>query len=405
MKICYVGNINSIHTRRWAKAFALMGHDVHVLYMGGEEGNISNLEESGIKVHLLNRRSVYDAEIAGHTDFKKAPVTPRRIVQGLYAKLPKKLAIPIKMYLVNPKRLRAVLERIQPDILHAWFLYDSGCMAALSGYKPLIVSSWGADVIFQSNVSTCKSRPLWMLEWANRLSLRRADTITATSEYLADKTAKYVSNGKRIHIIPFGIDCEIFSPVNRTNKNESITIGFAKHLLPKYGPDVLLEAFGILIKKYSFLRLKMAGEGHMLSEFQRKVEAMGMKDNVIFLGKIPHEKIPDFLSDVDISVQPSRHDSESFGVAALEASAMEIPVVSTRVGGVSECVKDGETGALVERDNAKALAEAISSLIEDPKKRKQMGAAGRRFVLQNYIWQDNVETMLGIYQRTLEKHK
>lgn len=401
MKICYVGNIDSVHTQRWAKAFASKGHDVHVVYMGGEESNIADLEKVGIKVHLLNRRSTSDREHTKHTKTTKALGNPKDIGRRFYARLPEKLTVPIKIYLINPKRLRVILAKIKPDILHAWFLYDSGCMAALSGYRPLIVSSWGADVAFMSYDYISKSRPLWMLKWANRLSLRKADVITATSEYLADETAKYAPKGKTIHIVPFGIDCETFLPIKKNNKNETITIGFAKHLLPKYGPDILVEAFSLLTNKYPFLRLKIAGEGYMLAELERKAEGMGVKDKVKFSGKIPHEKMPDFLSDVDIAVQPSRHKSESFGVAALEASAMEIPVVSTWTGGISECVKDGETGILVELDSTKALANAISVLIENPQKRKEMGKTGRKFVLDNYRWQNNVKSMSEIYKNTI----
>lgn len=401
MKICYVGNIDAVHTRRWAKSFARMGHDVHVIYIGGEENNILDMEKAGVKVHLLSADTQTQLNCLWKTTSTNSWREARKRRWPL--NLPKTLTVPLKMYWLNPKRLKTIFKKIRPDIVHAWFLCDSGCMAALSGYRPLVVSSWGSDVTLLSDSRT--SRPLWMLEWANRLSLRKADVITATSEYLAKETAKYAPAGKVVHVVPFGIDGEVFSPFRRKEKNGIVTIGFAKHLLPKYGPDIILEAFGLLLNKYPLLKLKMAGEGYMLSELQEKTQRMGIRDKVIFLGKIPHEEMSAFLSDVDIAVQPSRRRSESFGVAALEASAMEIPVVSTRVGGVPECVKDGETGILVEPDNPEALAEAILFLIENPRRREQMGKAGREFVLRNYRWQDNVAAMLKLYNFILSGYK
>jgi len=402
MKICYVGNINAVHTQRWAEAFALMGHDVHVVYMGGDENNITNLEKVGISVHLLNRRTSNNSDSMGYSKSPAISEKLRNSTRSIYMRLLKKMIVPLKMYLVNTKRLGNLLKGIQPDILHAWFLYDSGCMAALSGYRPLVVSSWGADVILDT---PHESRPLWMLRWANRFSLKKADTITATSEYLAKETSKYARKRRTIHVVPFGIDCDMFNSKMKKNEKKTVTLGFAKHLLPKYGPDLLIEAFGVLAHKYPFLRLKMAGEGYMLRELERSIHIIDINDRVIFTGKIPHNEIPDFLSDVDIAVQPSRYNSETFGVAALEASAMEIPVVSTKVGGVPECVRDGETGILIEPNDAKILARAISFLIEHPQKREQMGEAGRNFVKARYCWKDNVSQMESIYINCMKKFK
>jgi len=197
----------------------------------------------------------------------------------------------------------------------------------------------------------------------------------------------------------------MINPSKKKSAAKKITLGFAKHLLLKYGPDLLIEAFGVLACKFPFLKLKMAGEGNMCSELKRRVNDIGIEDRVDFWGNIPHSDMPTFLSDVDIAVQPSRLNSESFGVAALEASAMEIAVVSTKVGGVPECVRDGETGILIEPRDVKALTNALSYLIENLDKRKQMGKAGRKFVLGNYRWEKNTEKMMGIYKATLLNFK
>ncbi|MFQ5787546.1 MAG: glycosyltransferase, partial [Thermodesulfobacteriota bacterium] len=169
-----MGNIDSVHTQRWAKAFTQMGYDVHVVYMGGEENNILDLKKSGISVHLLNSQ-VLTNSFVGYTKSAEKSSGLRNVGLHFYRRLPEWITTPLKMYLVNPRRLKKLLKEIQPDILHAWFLYDAGCMAALSGYRPLIVSSWGGDVIF---TSFDHDRPLWILKWANRLTLKKADMIT-----------------------------------------------------------------------------------------------------------------------------------------------------------------------------------------------------------------------------------
>jgi len=115
------------------------------------------------------------------------------------------------------------------------------------------------------------------------------------------------------------------------------------------------------------------------------------------LGAIEHRQVPELLRNVDIFVMPSIR--EEFGVAAVEAQAMEIPVISTRVGGVPEVVLDGETGILVEPGDSEQLAQAILALIENPALRRQMGKRGREHVLANYRWEDNAALMENLYQR------
>ena len=118
---------------------------------------------------------------------------------------------------------------------------------------------------------------------------------------------------------------------------------------------------------------------------------------VDFVGRIPHEEVPAFLAGLDIFCMPSRYESETFGVAAVESQAMEIPVVATTVGGVPEAVDNGVTGLLVPPNDTVKVADAIESLLEDPVKRAEMGAAGRRFVSNKYDWFENASRMERIY--------
>jgi glycosyltransferase involved in cell wall biosynthesis len=141
----------------------------------------------------------------------------------------------------------------------------------------------------------------------------------------------------------------------------------------------------------------MAGSGELRSQLEELTGQLGLTRSVSFLGAIEHRQVPELLRNVDIFVMPSIR--EEFGVAAVEAQAMEIPVISTRVGGVPEVVLDGETGILVEPGDSEQLAQAILALIENPALRRQMGKRGREHVLANYRWEDNAALMENLYQR------
>jgi glycosyltransferase involved in cell wall biosynthesis len=104
---------------------------------------------------------------------------------------------------------------------------------------------------------------------------------------------------------------------------------------------------------------------------------------------------------MDIFVAASRRDSESFGVAVLEASATGLPVVVSDVGGLPEVVQDKITGLIVPSENPLALARALYSLICDKKLRRNLGQAGIKRVEKKYRWQKSVEQMSNIYMEIL----
>jgi glycosyltransferase involved in cell wall biosynthesis len=104
------------------------------------------------------------------------------------------------------------------------------------------------------------------------------------------------------------------------------------------------------------------------------------------------------MKNFDIFVMPSTENSETFGVAAIEAQAMEIPVVASKIGGIPEAMLDGTTGILVEPKNVEQLADAMIRLIENPEDRKRMGKAGRQFVLNNYNLEENVGLFESLYK-------
>ena len=93
MKICYIGNIDAVHTQRWGKAFAEKGHEVHVIYMGGEYHNITALNQSGVSIHLLNQQETNNLDLKGAINSTSISEKFRKSAQYIYLKLPKKLII------------------------------------------------------------------------------------------------------------------------------------------------------------------------------------------------------------------------------------------------------------------------------------------------------------------------
>lgn len=222
--------------------------------------------------------------------------------------------------------------------------------------------------------------------------------------------AKKVANTyahPHVYITPFGVETERFRACSTKVVEQRVIIGTVKSLRHKYGVDTLLKAFALACQSVGDsidLRLEITGDGPELRALQKMAQKLAIANKVIFHGAVRHDKVPDMLKRLDIYLALSRLDSESFGVAILEASSCEKPVVVSDADGPAEVVKDGTTGFVVSKNEPQAAEDAILKLVRDPLLRAQMGKAGRRHVLENYTWEQSLDTMLEVYHKTLEIH-
>jgi L-malate glycosyltransferase len=345
LHIAIFANERSIHTRRW----------------------VLGLRELGHKVDLIT----FDKD-------------PAHDIGGIGLEASSKVG-----YLLKVGKLREIVKKLQPDIFHAHYASSFGFLASFVDHPRKVLSVWGNDIIiFPTRNVINKSIIL--------RSLTNVHNITATSEYLKRVLLAFKCALPPITIIPFGIDTSMFSYVERTSSKE-IKIGIAKHLDPIYGVDNLIRAFQILLKKYNNIKLIIAGTGFKDAEYRRLVNQLGISNKVDFSGYIEYARMPEFLASLDIAAMPSRSDTESFGVAALEASATGLPVVATNAGGIPEVVVDGVTGFMAEKENESQIAQYLERLIQDPDLRRRMGIAGRKMVEERYRWEDNLQSMQNLY--------
>lgn len=353
LRICVLANARAVHTKRWAEAYALRGHEVHVL-------SIRNAEIFGAKVHTVCLGPVNSA----------SPLWTA--VSYLW------------LLLTAPVRLR----KLAPDVVHAHYTITHGVIAAFSRYRPVLLTAWGSDVIWGRK----GAMPIWQ-RWLNRYALARADLVTSASHFMLAKVRELSPIRVRVVQVPFGVDTDVFRPMTEQDRHVGdLRIGFIKGLNRKYGPEFLIRAMPAILASVPQARLVMAGRGALAHSLQKLAAELGVADHVEFLGFVPHEDVPMLMATLDVYVNCSVVP-ESFGVAVLEASACEVPVVVTDVGGVREVCRDRQTGLIVPSMNAKAIAHAIIRLGHDSVQRRVMGKAGRRFVLENYRWAANVEQM------------
>lgn len=357
MRLCLLGNRNSIHIARWANGLA----------------------SRGVEVHLA---TIHDGD---------QPLDARVLLHRL------PFSAPLGYFLAAPV-LRKLLHQIQPDLLNTHYISGYGTLARLAGFHPLLCSVWGSDIYDFPEQSRWK-------HWLTVRNLAAADAIASTSNAMARQVRRYSKN-KPVLITPFGIDHKLFQPpgFSRTSV-DLIYIGTVKTLAKKYGVDTLIQAFSLLKHRLdressplvNRLRLLLVGAGPQEQQLKHLAQDLGVAEVTEFTGFVSHKQVPARLCELDIYVALSRLDSESFGVAILEASACERPVVVSDVDGPREVVEHGRTGLIVERDNPAAAADALYQLIQSEEKRKALGKAGRAHVLQHYTWEHSLDVMLNTY--------
>jgi glycosyltransferase involved in cell wall biosynthesis len=156
-------------------------------------------------------------------------------------------------------------------------------------------------------------------------------------------------------------------------KAQSLRLGTIGNLTFLKGHRYMLEAMQMLTKSYLGIKYIIAGEGPLRKTLEAEVERLGIAEYVQFVGAYRNAELPNLLNDVDVIVIPSI--SESLGIVALEAMYCGKPVVASAIGGLTEIVKDDETGILVPPCDSVALARAVRQLLENEPLRQRMGQA------------------------------
>ena len=360
MKICFLADAGSIHVQKWAQYFSDEGNEVHII-------SFREAQIKGVRIHYIN---------------------PHRIISiSPVASFISKIG-----YLFWARRIRRLIKKISPDILHAHWATSYGLLGALSGFHPFILSTWGNDIIISP-------QKYWIIKKLVEFTLRKADLVTATSKMLAEATSKFIYDEKPVHTIPFGVDVDLFSPLKEKSLNDNICIGIVKALEKSYGIEYLIRALKIVVDEGYEPNLLIVGEGSLRNKLEALTETLNLSSLVEFIGEVDNYTVVEYLQKMDIFVVPSI--LESFGVAALEASSCAIPVIASNIGGLPEVVNDGTTGFLVPPCDSESIAAKIIQLIGEPSLRKQLGIQGRKFVLENYDLNLCGQKMEKIYKNNL----
>ncbi len=352
MRIAFLGDGSLGHVRRWAGYFQDQGHDVLL---------ISFEDVTGCTVPARRIRKLLPTKLAG--------------------------------YIAALGAVKKELASFGPDIINAIYVGGYGFIGAQSGYRPLVVSAIGSDMLVDYPSSFVHRL---QIEYA----LKRAALVTTDAESLSDAVVHAGVEPSRIVEIYFGIDPSVFNRENPGGRGDGIlNIVSTRNLYPVYGVETLLAAFAGLSGRID-ARLVICGDGPERASLESETKELGIGDRVTFTGRLDPAGIACELNNADIYISTSRSDSTS--VSLLEAMACGAAPVVTDLEANREWIRDGVSGLLFRSGDAAALTGAIISLHEDPALAESMREECAATVAERGLWLPNMEKAAKEFTRLVE---
>jgi L-malate glycosyltransferase len=236
-----------------------------------------------------------------------------------------------------------------------------------------------------------------------KFSIEESDGVTAVSRFLKEKTLTNYDINKEIEVIPNFVDTKLFKPMQDNcirkrlaAEGEKILIHTSNFRQVKRVPDVI-KIFDIVQKEIPS-KLLLVGDGPERSDCERLARQLDLTDKIKFLGK--QEGLVEILSCSDLFLIPSQ--SESFGLAALEAMACGLPVISSSVGGLPELVRHNETGFIAEIGDVERMAKYAIDLLTNDKKYKMFSGNSRERAVDVFDISKVIPMYEAHYERILD---
>lgn len=287
--------------------------------------------------------------------------------------------------------------RIRPDIVHThnWGAVDGILGARLAGVPALVHTEHGnrGDLLAGG-----RRRRL-----GRRLASHLVDRIVVVSDELhRSMRSDLAVRAAKLHVIRNGVDAELFRPPPERDvlrrrlgfAADDLLVGTTGRLEEVKNQQLLIEAAARLVPKHPRLRVVLVGDGGRRAALEELRDRLGLERRVVFAGA--RDDVPAWLGVLDVFALPSH--AEGTSVALLEAMAVGLPVVATRVGGSPDLVEDGACGRLTPPGDVDALAQALDGLLASPELRREYGTAARARACERHTVERTVAAYRTLYE-------
>lgn len=234
----------------------------------------------------------------------------------------------------------------------------------------------------------------------NWYAFRRCEAMVPSHAQLRDTARSHLLPSTRVHVVPNGIDADVFSPGDQDRARAELGLApglvfvWLGRMYPGKGASLALRA---LARTDMAVKLLLVGDGESRASLESLARRTGVSRRVVFAGRQPRDRVPLYLRSADALVFPTRLP-EAAPLTPLQGMACGLPVLASRLGAVPELVdRPGRNGLLVAPGDVSALAAGMSALARDQALRARMGTAARARVLAEYTLELMIERTVEVY--------
>jgi glycogen(starch) synthase len=336
--------------------------------------------------------------------------------KGLLAKLPG--ADPFAVMGAIESRLFELAKTLRPDVIHAHSPVLDAVPAIRVGRKlgiPVVyeIRAFWEDAAVDHGSTQAGSLRYKLTRALETWAVKNADAVTVICEGLRKDLADRGIESGKITVIPNAVDIDKFSVGGRADSalkmklglGTSRVLGFIGSFYAYEGLDLLLDALPLILKQMPDVKVLLVGGGPQEVALKKQVMALGLKERVIFTGRVPHGEVNRYYDLIDVLVYP-RHPMRLTELVTplkpLEAMAQGRLMVASDVGGHQELIDDGKTGVLFRAGQPDDLASKVVGLLRDEPSWEEMKRNGRAFVDAERNWAASVARYRGVYGSLVE---
>lgn len=304
-----------------------------------------------------------------------------------------------------------VVRRVRPAVLHAASDYLNATVALVLGEAfaiPVVyeVRGFWHETWVSKQGEDADSRDRYVLAREREMECaRRADAVVTLAEVMIDELREAGVDEDSIHLVPNAVDPDVFHPGPRDPElaakhgigPDDVVVGYISTFVAYEGIRYLIDAAA----RIPDAKFVLVGDGEERGALEVQVDDLGLRERVVFTGRVPHAEVLKYYDLIDVFVVPRTNDRVCQLVTPLkpfEAMAAGKAIVVSDVPALRSLIVEGETGTTFRPEDADDLACVVTSLVEDPARRRRMGEAARAWVCAHRTWESNGQRYLGLYK-------
>jgi glycosyltransferase involved in cell wall biosynthesis len=289
--------------------------------------------------------------------------------------------------------VRRRLRRIRPDLVVGYRITSYGLLAAASGYRPLVLTTTGFDLLWSGGWTA------WLRRALVRYAVGRADLVVSWADHMTDVLERSGRDGcpAEVLTIPRGIELDKFGPGAVAPGERPPVVLSTRSLKSWYRIDLLLQAFARVLPSRPDARLVLVGDGPERSNLERLARELGVDGATSFAGRVDYDDVGSYLADASVCASQIAFDGVS--ASLLEAMSSGVfPIVPDNPANRA-WIRDGEGGFLVPYGDVEALAERLGRALSDPALRERAHAVNLELVRERGDRKRNMKRIESAFMR------